>query len=898
MAEDDQITTNTDADTPEVILQPYQTDYGRIVPTSIVTEMEQSYLDYAMSVIVARALPDVRDGLKPVHRRILFAMKELGLHSKATYKKSARIVGEVLGKYHPHGDQAVYQTMVRLAQDFSMRYPLVDGQGNFGSVDGDSAAAMRYTEARLAKVADGLLDDLDKETVDFVDNFDGTMQEPFVLPAKLPNLLLMGSEGIAVGMATKIPPHNLGELVEAIKALIKKGQTEPVTVDPKTIETIEPKRLTGGFKSEATVDDLLKYIKGPDFPTAANIYNPEEIKEAYTTGKGRVMIRATTEITEDKKGRPRILITEIPYQVNKAKLIVNIANLVRDKKVVGITDIRDESDRKGMHVVIELKRGVRAKAILNQLYKHTDLQTSFPVNMVALVDGTPQLCNLKLILTEYIKHRQLVVVRRSQYELKAAKLRAHILEGLKIALDNLDAVIKTIRESKDTEEARTNLMSRFGLSEIQSNAILDMQLRRLSALERQKIEDEYKQLLEDIENLTDLLMNPGKILEVIQWELDELTQIYGDKRRTKIHGNLVNLSQEDLVPNTPILLTMTKSGYIKRIPRDAYRMQRRGGKGVSGMTTKAEDEMHLIVAANNHDDVLFFTNRGKVFHIKAYDIPEGSRQAKGQAVINLINITSQETIPSIIAISDLANAKGHLILATRSGNVKKTEIQQFTKIKNSGITAIKLRDEDQLVNVRMTTGNDQIFMVTYQGKAIRFSEQDVRPMGRATSGVRGVTIRSDDYVVTMETFPAEDDRPKDGRKRFFRDLLVVTEKGIGKRTPIEEFPLHKRGSTGVKVAQLNVRTGNVAGAAVVTHEIHQCVLTTRKAVLIKLPVKNIKQLGRNTQGIILMRFGHPEDKVAAMTCLRELDEGDEEEVVTDGELAQLHLEEQLEAKAE
>lgn len=854
--------------------KPIQTEYGKVLPSSITKEMEKAYLDYAMSVIVARALPDVRDGLKPVHRRILFAMKELGMNSKSTYKKCARVVGEVLGKYHPHGDSAVYGALVRLAQDFSMRYPLIDGQGNFGSVDGDSAAAMRYTEARLAKIADELLNDLDKETVPFIDNFDGSQQEPVVLPAKLPNLLLMGSEGIAVGMATKIPPHNLTELVGAIKVLIEKSHTKEISPDLKEIENINSEELTGGLETDVTIDDLMKHVKGPDFPTGANIFNPEEIKESYQTGKGRIVIRSTTRI-EEVNDKHRIVISDIPYQVNKAKLIVDVANLVRDKKVVGISDIRDESDRKGLQIVIELKKGVRPQSILNNLYKHTELQTSFSTNMVALVDGIPQLCNLKIILTEYTKHRQLVVVKRHQFELKAARLRAHILEGLKIALDNLDAVIKTIRESKDSDIARTNLMERFGLSKIQAEAILDMQLRRLSALERQKIEEEYNAIMLKIDELINILSHPQKILQIITQELDDLVQIYGDKRKTKIRGDLENLNEEDLVPNSPVLISVTKSGYVKRVPKETYKTQRRGGKGVTSMSTKSEDEISYLLTAKNHDDVLFFTDKGKVYHTKAYNIPEGSRQAKGQAVINLINIDTSEKLRSVVAIPDLEKCAGFLVMATYKGLIKKTCLDKFAKIKSSGIASIKLDPDDQLINVKTTTGNDHIFMVTHMGKAIRFSEKDARPMGRATKGVKGITIKPNDYVVTMETFPEKEERPDDGRKRYFRDLVVVTERGIGKRTPVELFPIHKRSGVGVKIAKLTEKTGNIVSAEIVTPEAHQIMLTTKKAQMIKLPLKNIKQLGRNTQGIILMRFGKDDDGVAAMTVINA--DGDDED---------------------
>lgn len=856
----------------------YQTEYGKVIPTSIVKEMEKFYLDYAMSVIVSRALPDVRDGLKPVHRRILYGMKDLGITYKSSYKKCARIVGEVLGKYHPHGDTAVYQSLVRLAQDFSMRYPLIDGQGNFGSVDGDSAAAMRYTEARLAKISNELLDDLDKNTVNFIDNFDGSEQEPEVLPSKLPNLLLMGSDGIAVGMATKIPPHNLKEVINAIKEMIEKAQSGIIdkSVDPKgeNIENIDPNMLTGGFKSEVTIEELLKHIKGPDFPTGASIYNPKDIKEAYITGRGRILMRAEARIEEIKNDRNQIIVTEIPYQVNKAKLIQRIAELVRDKKIIGITDLRDESDRKGMRILIGLKKGTRPKSILNNLYKHTELQTNFSANMVALVDGTPQLCNLKLLLSEFVKHRQLVVVRRSQYELKEAKARAHILEGLKIALDHLDEVIKTIRGSKDTEEARKNLMEKFGLSQIQSDAILDMQLRRLSALERQKIEDEYKAIMKSIKGLIELLLNPSKILKVIIKELDYLAEIYGDNRRTKIHGSLVEINEEDLVPNKPVLITVTKTGYVKRVDRETFRSQKRGGKGVSSMTTKEEDEMSFLISANNHDDVLFFTNKGKVYHVKAYDIPEGSRQSKGSAVINLINIEQGEVVKSIVAIPDLEKSKGFLIMATKLGMIKKTELNKFSKIKQNGIASIKLDKSDQLITVKTSDGEDQVFMVTYKGKAIRFSEKDVRPMGRATKGVRGIHIKPNDFVVIMDTFPSKEDKPDDGRKKYFRDLMVVTEKGIGKRTPANLFPIHKRAGTGVKIAKLTEKTGNIVAAEIVTPEIEEIMLTTKKAQMIKLPLKNIKQLGRNTQGIILMRFGKNDDQVAAMTCVGEMEEID------------------------
>ena len=847
-----------------------QTSYGKIKTVGIIKEMEKSYLDYAMSVIVARALPDVRDGLKPVHRRILYAMKDMGLTAKASYKKSARIVGEVLGKYHPHGDQAVYQTLVRLAQTFSMRYPLVDGQGNFGSVDGDEAAAMRYTEARLSKISQELLLDLEKETVDLVDNFDGSQQEPTVLPAKLPNLLLMGAEGIAVGMATKIPPHNLTEVVDAILATISKTKVgEILNQKVKNPESVHYKALIGEMDLEITIEELSKYIKGPDFPTGGAIYDAKAIQEVYATGRGKIITRAICEIVEEKN-KNKILVSEIPYQVNKARLIQKIANLVKNKKIVGISDIRDESDRRGMQIVIELKRGNRPKAILNNLFKYTELQTSFPVNMVALIGGTPQLANLKTIIAEYLKHRQEVIIRRSQFELKSAKLRAHILEGLKIALDNLDAVIATIRKSRNSETARKNLMKKFGLTKIQAEAILDMQLRRLSQLERQKIEDEYKALQKTIQKLIALLTQPKKVLALIAKELETLKETYADKRRTKVYRqSLTSFSEEDLVAKTPALITITKTGYIKRLPVGTYRSQRRGGKGISGMTTKEADEVAHLISCTTHDDILFFTNKGRVFNLRAYDIPETSRQSKGQAIINLINIEQREVVQSVVALEKIATQKGHLFMATKKGMIKKTAINKFAKIKTNGLIAIRLANNDQLIKVKPTSGNDEIFLISHLGKTTRFSEKDARPMGRATKGVKGINLKPDDYVVAAEVISTDLSKPADKRRKFFHDLLIVTERGIGKRTPIKLFPKHKRGGVGVKVAKLTAKTGNLACAAVVTPIIKQILITTKKAQIIKLPLKNIKQLGRNTQGVILMRFGKERDTVAAITCLKE-----------------------------
>lgn len=844
--------------TPETIGEIISTKYGRIKPIRIVEEMKKSYLDYAMSVIVSRALPDVRDGLKPVHRRILYAMKGLGLSHNAKHKKSARIVGEVLGKYHPHGDTAVYDAMVRLAQDFSMRYPLVDGQGNFGSVDGDSPAAMRYTEAKMAKITQELLEDLEKDTVDWSDNFDGTFQEPNVLPAKLPNLLLMGGDGIAVGMATKIPPHNTKEVIDAAIKLVDMGKSiREEEIKDDELEKIDYTKLTGEFESEATVDDLMEHIQGPDFPTGGTIYDIEEIKKIYTTGKGRVVTRAEAKIEETKTGRFQIIVTEIPYQVNKAKLISKIANLVRKKSLNDISDLRDESDRDGMRIVIELKRTAKPKAVLNNLYKMTDLQASFPANMVALDgNGEPHLMKLKQILTYYVLHRQIVIVRRSQYELKEARARIHILEGFIKALENLDDVIETIKKSKDSEDAKNNLIKKFGFTEIQAVAILDLQLRKLSALERQKIEEEYKELLAIMESLISLLSSPKKILAVITKELNELKEKYGDERKTKvIKSKLGEFNEEDFIGKEENLITITKEGYIKRMPLGTYRSQRRGGKGVVGMTTKEEDEILHLTTGNTHDYILFFTNTGKVFSERVFELPEGSRQAKGQAVINLINIEQDEKVQTIITISkeEFKNKNQFIAIATHKGIIKKTSLTEYSNIRISGKIGINMRDGDELITARVTDGNQFILLVTYNGKSIKFDEKEVKATGRDTMGVKGINLKKDDYVISMETFNKTSQTPEDKRRKFFREILVVTEKGLGKRTSVDEYPSQKRSGQGVKVAEVTEKTGKIAGALLVTEIVEQVVLTTKKAQVIKLPLKNIKTLGRSTQGVILMR---------------------------------------------
>ncbi len=852
------------------------TQFGKIANVNVVDEMKKSYLDYAMSVIVSRALPDARDGLKPVHRRILFGMKELALLPPAKYKKCARIVGEVLGKYHPHGDTAVYEALARLAQDFSMRYLLVDGQGNFGSVDGDRPAAMRYTEARLAKITSELLIDLDRETVDWIDNFDGTFQEPTVLPARLPNLLLMGSDGIAVGMATKIPTHNLGEIVDALTTLIKMGSSDRgEIVTDEGIELRPYQELTGDFTSSATVDDLLTSVTGPDFPTGGIIYDATAIREVYATGKGGIITRAVAEIEETKSGKFQIVVAEIPYQVNKSKLIQRIADLVRDKKLDGISDLRDESDRDGMRIVIELKKASKPKSVLNNLYKHTELQTSFPVNMVALDEaGTPHLMNLKTILTHYVKHRQTVIVRRSQFELKESRARLHILEGFIKALDHLDEVIKTIRSSKDTDEAKANLIKKFGFSEIQAVAILDMQLRRLSALERQKIEDEYNALMKRINELLLLLKDPSAILATIVQELAELKEVYGDPRKTKvIKGKLGEFSEEDLVASEDNLVAITRDGYVKRMPLSTYRTQRRGGKGVIGMTTKDSDEIMHMTVGNTHDYALFFTDTGKVYSMRVFELPEGSRTAKGQAIINLLNIEQGEMVQAVLTVpKDLLSDKGHFItMATKNGMIKKTPLSEYENIRQSGKIGISLREGDHLIKVEISHGQNYLILVTKGGKSIKFKETDVTATGRDTMGVKGMTLKSGDAVIAMETVEISPPKPDDKRRKFFREILVVTEHGLGKRTDVGEYPEQKRGGQGVKVAELSSRTGDIAAVRMVTEDDEQVVITTKQAQVIKLPLKNIKVLGRSTQGVILMR-PHDGDVVTSVTTLQDAEE--------------------------
>jgi len=818
-------------------------EIGKLQRVEISTEVKKAYLDYAMSVIVSRALPDVRDGLKPVHRRILFAMHEVGLTHASKYRKSATVVGEVLGKYHPHGDIPVYDALVRLAQNFSMRYPLIDGQGNFGSIDGDPPAHMRYTEARMAAIADEMLLDLDKETVDYVDNFDATIKEPVYLPSLLPNLLLMGSEGIAVGMATKIPPHNLTEVVDATLFMIK------------STKVAFEKEIS--LTSTVTIDELLEFIKGPDFPTAGTIYDIAEIKNVYTTGRGRILIRGKAEIEDIGQGKSAIIITELPYQVNKSVLVARIAELAKDKKIEGISDLRDESDRQGIRVVIELKRDAAPKKVLNNLFKHTSLQTSFSANVVALVDGTPQTLNLKTILEEYLKHRYLVIKKRSEFELRQAQARLHILEGLKIAVDHIDAVIKTIRESDDQEDAKKNLITRFKLSELQAVAILDMQLRRLAALERQKIEDEYAMVKEAIDYLEKLLASPEKILTVVSGELEKLKEKYKDERRTKIvKGKIGEFSDEDLIPNEPTVITLTTTGYIKRQSLTSFKTQHRGGKGIKGMTTKDEDTIASISYAETHDNILFFTNKGKVYQLRAYDISDSSRTSKGSAIVNLLNIEAGEKVESFLNYSK--EHKGNFVfLTTKNGTVKKSKISEFENIRVNGILAIKLEKGDELVWSKMTSGEDDILLVTRNGKAIRFAEKAVRPMGRNTQGVRGIKIGKDDQVIQMDVVGIGD-KP---------DLMVIMGNGLGKKTAVSAFKKQGRGGQGVKVAKVTAKTGKIAAAQIIPANSEDLIITSTRGQIVKLALSSIPRLSRATQGVILMRFSNANDLVASATCI-------------------------------
>ena len=836
--EDEQILDNLENPAEEPTEQ--KTEFGTVRLQKLETEMETSYLAYAMSVIVARALPDARDGLKPVHRRILYSMNSMGLRHSSKYRKSALVVGDVLGKYHPHGDTSVYDAMVRLAQPWSLRYPLVQGQGNFGSMDGDGAADMRYTEARMQTITEEMLFDIEKETVDFRPNFDGFTKEPSVLPAKLPNLLLNGQVGIAVGMATNIPPHNLGELTDAIVTLID--------------------------KPEATLDDLLEHVKGPDFPTGGIIYGADSIRQAYGTGKGSIVVRAKAEIEEDNKGNSHIVVTEIPYALNKTTLMERIADLIRNKEIPA-SDVRDESSGRsgsnvltgGVRIVIDLKRDSYPAKVLNQLYKKTPLQTAFHVNMLALVDGgrQPRVLSLEAALKEYIAHRQVVVRRRTEFELRKAKERAHILEGYKIALDHIDEVIKVIRASQTSDEAKGNLMKKFGLSEIQSAAILAMQLRRLTGLERKQIEDELAELMKLIAKLEKILGSETEILRVIREEVVELKEKYGDERRTQVvAGELGKFSEEELVPNEQVIVTLTNGGYIKRIASNTYKSQHRGGKGIMGMATKEEDVVKHMNLTMNHDFMLFFTNKGRVFRLKVYEIPAASRTAKGQAIPNLLQMGPGEAVTSMVSFSPKIESHRYLFMATRMGTVKKTALADYANVRANGLIAIKLDAGDELGWVKLTSGKDEIIISTVMAQAIRFKETEARPMGRATRGVRGIRLRPGDKVVGMDVVQPG------------MQLLVIMENGYGKRTKVDQFATHARGGVGIKAGAVTAKTGKTVDVRAITDTSDDLVIVSTQGQIIRLALEGISLIGRATQGVRIMRMKE-DDKVASVALVAE-----------------------------
>ena len=806
---------------------------GKVLPIRIEDEMKSSYIDYAMSVIVMRALPDVRDGLKPVHRRILYAMHEAGMVPNKPHKKSARIVGEVLGKYHPHGDRSVYDAIVRLAQNFSTRYLLVDGHGNFGSVDGDSAAAMRYTEVRMSRIAEEMLSDIDKDTVDFAPNYDESLKEPTVLPSKIPNLLVNGSSGIAVGMATNIPPHNLTEVVDGLIMMID--------------------------NPEVTIPELMLAIKGPDFPTGGLILGRDGIKQAYLTGRGSVKMRAQARVERMSNGKNRIIVTEIPYQVNKARLVEKIAALVRDRTIDGITDLRDESDRTGMRIVIELRRDVNGDVVLNQLYKHTQLQDSFGVIMLALVDGRPRVLNLHEVLRLYLEHQKEVIVRRTRFELAKAEARAHILEGLKIALDHLDEVITTIRQSQTADIARNALMDKFQLSEKQSQAILDLRLQRLTGLERAKIEQEYKDILETIEWLKSVLADEGKVMNIIKEELTDVRKRFGDARRTVITSDVSKLDVEDLIAVEDVVITITHHGYIKRLNIDTYRSQKRGGRGVTGMGTKELDfVMHLFVATTHHN-ILFFTNRGRVYRLKAYEIAEASRTAKGTAIVNLLPLEQNEKVTAVIAVKEFAERR-YLFLATQKGIVKKTELTDFDTARKGGLIAIALDEDDDLIDVKMTNGEQHIILGTRDGMAIHFAEKQVRHMGRTARGVKGISLEEGDMVIGMDVV-----KP-DG------EVLTVSEEGYGKRTLVREYRTQSRGGKGIINLKVTDKTGKVVGLKMVRPGL-ELMMITSEGIVIRIEIDDISVISRNTQGVTLMRTG-VEDKVVALATVEKKTDND------------------------
>ncbi|MFE0506085.1 DNA gyrase subunit A [Peribacillus butanolivorans] len=808
---------------------------------NISTEMRTSFLDYAMSVIVSRALPDVRDGLKPVHRRILYAMNDLGMTSDKPFKKSARIVGEVIGKYHPHGDSAVYETMVRMAQPFNYRYMLVDGHGNFGSVDGDQAAAMRYTEARMSKISMELLRDLNKDTVNYQDNYDGSEREPAVMPARFPNLLVNGSSGIAVGMATNIPPHQLGEVIDGVLALSK--------------------------NPDITIPELMEFIPGPDFPTAGLILGRSGIRKAYETGKGSIIQRARVEIEEKSNGKQVILVKEIPYQVNKARLIEKIAELARDKKIEGITDLRDESDRNGMRIVMELRKDVNANVLLNNLYKHTAMQTTFGINLLALVDGQPKVLNLKQCLHYYLEHQQVVIRRRTEFELRKAEARAHILEGLRIALDNLDAVITLIRGSQTTDIAREGLMTQFSLSEKQAQAILDMRLQRLTGLEREKIEDEYQALMALIAEYRAILADEEKVLEIIREELLEIKERFNDKRRTEITlVGFESLEDEDLIPEENIIVTLTHNGYIKRLPATTYRSQKRGGRGIQGMGTNTDDFVGHLLTTSTHDTLLFFTNKGKVYRSKGYEIPEYGRTAKGLPLINLLEVDKGEWVNAIIPVKEFVD-DWYLFFTTRHGISKRTPLSSFANIRNNGLIALGLREDDELISVRLTNGEKQIIIGTKAGMMIRFPETDVRTMGRTAAGVKGISLRANDEVVGMEILEENE------------EVLIVTKNGYGKRTSAEEYRIQSRGGKGIKTCNVTEKNGELIAVKTVTGEDEDLMLITAAGVLIRMEVEGISKTGRNTQGVKLIRLESADNEYVSTVAIVGREEEEKEEFV-------------------
>ncbi len=808
---------------------------GKVDIRPITSEMETAYMSYAMSVIVSRALPDVRDGLKPVHRRILYSMWQTGLRAGSRYKKCATVVGDVLGKYHPHGDSAVYDSLVRMAQDFSLRYPLVNGQGNFGSLDGDSAAAYRYTEAKLTAISEEMLNDIEKDTVDFMPNFDGTHKEPKVLPAAFPNLLLNGTLGIAVGMATNIPPHNLTELCDGVEHLLD--------------------------NPEASIEDLMKFVKAPDFPTGGIIYNVRDIQQAYATGKGSVDVRAKTEIVEGKNGW-QIIVSEIPYQVNKATLLEKIAECVQEKKIEGIRDLRDESTREGVRIVVDLKKDAYPQKVLNRLFQLTALQQPFHFNMLALVDGIqPRVLNLKMMLEEYVKHREVVVRRRTQYDLDRAKDRAHILEGLRIALLQIDKIIATIKKSKDKDDARVNLMKGFKLSELQAGAILEMRLQALANLERLKVEQEYEEKMKLIKELEAILKSRARIFGIIKSEIQDIKKRFGDERRTEIvKAGIGEFRIEDVIPDSPTIVLITRDGYIKRLPPDTFHTQARGGKGVAGLTTKEEDIVEHTFSTTTHKDLMFFTSRGRAFQLKAYDVPEASRTAKGQALVNFLQLAPGEKLSAVLSLDDMASMK-YLVMVTNKGTVKKTSLEDFANVRRSGLIAIKLREGDNLEWVKPSTGKDDVILVTSNGQSIRMTEEDMRPMGRVASGTRGIRLKGSDEVVGMDVLP---NKTKDGEYQ----LLVVMQNGFGKRTDVTEYKTQGRGGSGIKTAAVTTKTGKVVSAFVVRgNDERDLFCVSEGGQVIRTSLASISEVGRATQGVRVMRFKEENDKVASVAII-------------------------------